>query len=559
MYAKVNMGALPERGSATAVTKRRNAWLMLAFALWLGAGFVFVGSCRPETLGVFSSDDAFYYFLTARNVALGNGVTFDGINDTNGFHPLWLAVVTPIFWLTGGEHDSSLRIIYGVLFLLFTGSIVLTYRLLRRMVGAAPALLALLLFVNPAIFNFFFNGLESALLIVTLLVLLNLGCSTDLTSPQMGWRNQIAAGFLLGLVFLARLDCAFHLIGLALVATVAYQLKVWNPHQYPSLLRSYGCLLLTFAAVVMPYLVWNLAANGHMAPISGAIKSSFPHLQFDPGRLQKLSWAPYTLFIAASMLTIALAIVYRGRVADLFRRAKLQRSGVILVLGFWVGCALHFGYSFFFTFWPADSWHFASYVPLIFVFAGTAFAFLWRFSRILTATTAVMILVGSGCLLALSLSEKVTHHGVWHTAAVWAKENTSPESIFAMTDCGYFSYFSRRTTVNLDGLINSYDYQLALESGTLDEFLEDCGVDYFNGYEVPDWAHPFYSIRLKSFLFGSGPRKQRIAYHILLPTDGDFVWRSEPYDPYIHEHNGSEIRFYIWEKDSARVKRLQNS
>ena len=34
-------------------------------------------------------DDAFYYFKIARNAAHGHWFTFDTINKTNGFHPLW--------------------------------------------------------------------------------------------------------------------------------------------------------------------------------------------------------------------------------------------------------------------------------------------------------------------------------------------------------------------------------------------------------------------------------------------------------------------------------------
>ena len=44
-----------------------------------------------------TSDDAFYYFRIAHNIATGRGVTFDGEILTNGFHPLWMALVTPLF------------------------------------------------------------------------------------------------------------------------------------------------------------------------------------------------------------------------------------------------------------------------------------------------------------------------------------------------------------------------------------------------------------------------------------------------------------------------------
>ncbi|MFH0859937.1 MAG: hypothetical protein V1921_01940 [Candidatus Altiarchaeota archaeon] len=50
-------------------------------------------------------DDAFYYFGIARNIASGNGVTFNGQHMTNGFHPLWALMITPFYFLMEGNAD----------------------------------------------------------------------------------------------------------------------------------------------------------------------------------------------------------------------------------------------------------------------------------------------------------------------------------------------------------------------------------------------------------------------------------------------------------------------
>lgn len=42
-------------------------------------------------------DDSYYYFRTANHIALGHGATFDGIDRTNGFHPLWMLNLVPIY------------------------------------------------------------------------------------------------------------------------------------------------------------------------------------------------------------------------------------------------------------------------------------------------------------------------------------------------------------------------------------------------------------------------------------------------------------------------------
>jgi hypothetical protein len=49
--------------------------------------------CLGVVLGLFETtiiaDDSFYYFEIARNAAQGLGFSFDSIEPTNGFHPLW--------------------------------------------------------------------------------------------------------------------------------------------------------------------------------------------------------------------------------------------------------------------------------------------------------------------------------------------------------------------------------------------------------------------------------------------------------------------------------------
>ena len=43
------------------------------------------------------NDDSFYYLKTALNLSKGLGSTFDGINPTNGYQPIWLLVLVGLF------------------------------------------------------------------------------------------------------------------------------------------------------------------------------------------------------------------------------------------------------------------------------------------------------------------------------------------------------------------------------------------------------------------------------------------------------------------------------
>ena len=70
----------------------------------------------------YSSDDGFYYFQVARNLAGGAGFTFDGLNPSNGFHPLWLFVITPLFLFSQFDLLLPLRLLVILSALLSAGS-----------------------------------------------------------------------------------------------------------------------------------------------------------------------------------------------------------------------------------------------------------------------------------------------------------------------------------------------------------------------------------------------------------------------------------------------------
>ena len=65
------------------------------------AGGVYVSVAPANSLmRWYNIDDAFYYYKVAQNVLAGHGFTFDQINLTNGFHPLWMVVCLGVFWLS---------------------------------------------------------------------------------------------------------------------------------------------------------------------------------------------------------------------------------------------------------------------------------------------------------------------------------------------------------------------------------------------------------------------------------------------------------------------------
>src|SRR5690242_13259931 len=89
----------------------------------------------------FPSDDGFYYFKTAQNITEGHGISFDGLGRDSGFHPLWMALITPLFALARLDLILPLRLLVLLAGVLNAGTAVLLYRLTKRVIPPQAAAL----------------------------------------------------------------------------------------------------------------------------------------------------------------------------------------------------------------------------------------------------------------------------------------------------------------------------------------------------------------------------------------------------------------------------------
>lgn len=112
-------------------------------------------------------DDSAYYFKIAENASAGDGLTFDGINRTNGFQPLWLYMLVPVYAAIHRPPETMYRIFLVLQVLLLAGAALLLNAVLPRFVSRRAALLGLVLYIL-FVFVPAANGMESAILVFLL-------------------------------------------------------------------------------------------------------------------------------------------------------------------------------------------------------------------------------------------------------------------------------------------------------------------------------------------------------------------------------------------------------
>ncbi len=168
-------------------------------------------SSEPSLMNWFQSDDAFYYFNTAKNISEGLGVTFDGMNSTNGFHPLWMLVCIPIFSLARYDLYLPFRLLIIFMGVLNAATALIIYRWLTDVLSKGAGILGAIVWAfTPLIHSFTSeSGIETGLSVFFLFLLLSHVSKLSQATIKIPTKNLIFTGVIASLAFLARLDNIF--------------------------------------------------------------------------------------------------------------------------------------------------------------------------------------------------------------------------------------------------------------------------------------------------------------------------------------------------------------
>ena len=161
----------------------------------------------------FKRDDAYYYFKVAQNITEGLGSSFDGINLSNGYHPLWMLICIPIFAFARFDVILPLRILIMVIAGIQAITVILLYRLVKHNLSKPVAILAATfwafnIIIHLTVYEF---GLETPIAALTIVLLLY-----KLSQFEKEWRKRdvtnreiMGLGLLAALAMFSRLDLIF--------------------------------------------------------------------------------------------------------------------------------------------------------------------------------------------------------------------------------------------------------------------------------------------------------------------------------------------------------------
>ncbi len=391
----------------------------------------------------------------------------------------------------------------------------LIFRYVRLLSSDVSALLAVALWlIPPPAIRWQLMGMENTLYTLILVWTL-LAAHKMLDASSIVPRNAVLFGLVLGLLFLSRVDSTIFILILGSLMTLDALIgKHWIR------LKSLLMASLITLVVMIPYLMFSFVAFGRPLPVSGAIKVWFGQEYvaslggiFSPLFLSTLWQSTSQLVTRVVSVMISprifaflpiLAIVVSAWAISflLWIRLRLRRNfaarnndvpitsqfGVVEV-GFICFVVAHtilnvilFLPSLFWT-----PWYFAPqflclvlFLPMILFPEGyiASLSSLARYIPILTsiksrlpARTAVSAAVQGGMAMFLLIGPVYvgaqmtredplrSHYFVEAYRLIsWLNRNVNDDTRLAGWDSGLLGYFSERTLVNLDGVVNDYDY-----------------------------------------------------------------------------------------------------
>ena len=481
--------------------------------IYLGVCFSILRHSVSWLLG-YVADDGFYYLQVARHLAATGHSTFDGLNPTNGYHPGWMLLMTGLARLLPDRvalFKASLGLEFG--FQLATGLMLVP--VLRRFSGPFWAwVVAAAWLLNPLPFTLALFGVEApfAQFAVTVSVWVYLSRIAPFLRPGHEFRPPASAlsvfGLSLAFAFYGRTDQALPAV-LAVVLLLGFILKGTSP---VFRLASCGRVLLwvggTFALAVLPWYLFSYAACGTLSQDSGAMKALW-HTRSIPGwnahtlvtaplRFLALFWlaTPFAALLTgsfpgrpavtgASLLLLLLVAAALWRAARTLPQTDVSQTSSfpLAALTVWLGLAyLLSGFLYGILIDDSQFWHLAvPSVTLFLLLTGRGTQLAHR--RMPPAAQRHL----GAALLALALGVCLWHRMQMTPPYPWQRDVYASQPRFETLvpasarigcfDAGIPAYFSPRTIINLDGLINHTAVPY-WKAGTLDRYVAAQDIQY---------------------------------------------------------------------------------
>ncbi len=446
--------------------------------------------------GLTIPDDAYLSLTIARNIAHGLG-PFYGLDYTNGFQPLYVFMMVPVYWVF--PHDLIIPIHISLIISAVLDTLAL-YFLLRMIslhtssrfpiciVGAAWVF-------NPYVITTTLNGMETSLSFFFITFSFYRYYSFKFLSKEYGLKNMFTWGIILGLTILARIDNSFLVFIIAIMLT----LDIFERYKNVSLVAvTLTYLLVGLGTVLIPWSLYSWMYSSDIYPVSGKAVRLISLAWLDNASignailimfsnvLNLILEAHQLLLISVAGLFIIFPLIKKYGISRKTLRINIARYHPILLFS----AAIILSY----TCYIYTPWYFHRYLfPIILLLLVYLAVFadmydtmiIHKFTRLfMRSILFILFIVGSIMPIefrALYTSTDTTSQG-YMNMGLWAKKHFKDGTIVGACQTGALGYFADNLRViNLDGVVNKACYE-SLEQRECIKYIKKSKIEYLIGW-----------------------------------------------------------------------------
>lgn len=234
--------------------------LLLNLAFRLGA--VFQPLEHVDSIAL--PDDTYLCLSIARSIAEGNGPSYSG-EFTNGFQPMYVYMMAPVFMLFPEDDFIPLRIALVMLALFDTLALLLLLQLVLAVTRSplVTGIIAAAWIINPPGITTAINGMETAVASFMLLLMLTIYHRFTAEGRPLTVRRSFLLGAVFGLGVFARIDSV-------MLAGALTMMLIWERRSEPAAAFRMVLLMLAGATVTYgPWFLYSWMSSGDLFPVSG--------------------------------------------------------------------------------------------------------------------------------------------------------------------------------------------------------------------------------------------------------------------------------------------------
>ena len=459
----------------------------------------------------FSHDDAFFYIKTSYNFSGGMGSTFDCINPTNGYHPLYFLCLSVILFPLNFLKNTTPELVYRIVFffhvlLIFIISHYLNkcYKLLlqKNTSGCFPnknqkeniktaeqtinteqnyKYKKTVVFSFVLIFCFVFSrdiGLEShiSILLISVLIYLTL-------SEKVNGKIIIVKSLFLSLLYLSRTDYLYNIIPLYIIGDILFlHNKTTINTNSDSIKKVLYKIFIYMAAILITATIYsgiNYFYFGHTYTISTLILNTFPKVVIE-NNISSLLSGNEKIFNQFTRLVILLSVNIILFYVVIKKRYSVNTDKRICLFMFLlcVGCTLFAVTHLFFNSLGIREWYMT--LPIFLSIFFTIYLFKNTIEKSRLIFTAVIFFCVFYLLETRILNYKF-NNVIEYSKKVKSVTNEN-DNIYQVDFSGITGFFSERKIINGDGLINSFEYTSYIVTGRLKNYFEEKQINYYSTY-----------------------------------------------------------------------------